>query len=148
NFPDDKKITPLELLDLTKGEIGHDFYKEYLKTKSTALIDEYLKEVKEGRQEKNYKDSVKKYSTEVVLHNLVYAPNGGDFYITAILTWNRNKTSGAGVHSGEYAKLGAEYVWYNLCVFHLGIKLAETKGIYGNSSWRFVNKGEGYAIEK
>jgi hypothetical protein len=41
-----------------------------------------------------------------------------------------------------------EYVWCDLCSFNLGRKLAETKGIYGNSSWRFVNNGEGFAIER
>jgi hypothetical protein len=43
-----------------------------------------------------------------------------------------------------------EYVWCDLYVtgVHSRTKLAEAKGIYGNSSWRFVNKGEGYAIEK
>ncbi|MDR2772887.1 MAG: hypothetical protein LBB93_05405 [Elusimicrobiota bacterium] len=151
NFPDDKKITPLELLDLTKGEIGHDFYKEYLKTKSTALIDKYLKEVKEGREEKDYKGGVgKPHSTEVILHNLAHAPGGGDLYIKAILKWAASEISVEYAHTGQEAKLRSEYVWYDLYVKEakLGESLTETTGVYGSSSWRLVNKGAGYAIEK
>lgn len=89
-------------------------------------------------------------STCVVLRNEAYRANQEDIYVEAVLQWGLSPISKKHVHSGGSTELNCEYVWYDLYIYDAGTSALLTKklGIYGDSAWRFVNDGNGFAIVK
>ena len=91
-------------------------------------------------------------STSVVVHNRAHGQGGDnkDIYIKAALDWGASRIGHAYAHTDHDARIGCEYVWYDLSVYDgvTGTKLAEKNGVYGDTGWNFVNSGNGYEIRK